>query len=82
MSRCYLDNPQNNRPPKTKYFDAHDDDVDKVVCLLGEESSNLDVGGDGEKNLNMGAKMGIEIGDDVSGSDVWCSGIDLIWVLK
>jgi len=42
----------------------------KWYCLLGEESPNLDVGGDGEENLNMGAKMSIEIGDDVSDSDV------------
>ena len=42
----------------------------KWYCLLGEESPNLDVGGDGEENLNMGAKMGIEISDDISGCDV------------
>ena len=42
----------------------------KWYCLLGEESPNLDVGGDMEENLNMGAKMGIEISDHVSGSDV------------
>ncbi|KAJ6966452.1 hypothetical protein NC652_004111 [Populus alba x Populus x berolinensis] len=42
----------------------------KWNCLLGEESPNLDGGYGGGGNLNIGAKMGIEISDDVSGNDV------------
>ncbi|KAJ6990238.1 hypothetical protein NC653_018700 [Populus alba x Populus x berolinensis] len=70
MSRCYLGDPKDSRPLRTKCFSTYDDDIDKALLLVEDFNNDLDVIDD-EIDAIKGTKMGV----DVVGSDVRCSGI-------
>ncbi|KAG6766975.1 hypothetical protein POTOM_028154 [Populus tomentosa] len=70
MSRCYLSDPKDSRPLKTRCFSTYDDDIDKVLLLIKDFNNDLDVIND-EIDVTKGTKMGV----DVVGSDARGSGI-------
>ena len=63
MSRCYLGDPKDSRPIRTKCFSTYDDDIDKVLHMIDVIDDEIDA--------TKSTKMGV----DVVGSDARCSGI-------
>ncbi|KAG6793838.1 hypothetical protein POTOM_003062 [Populus tomentosa] len=69
MLRFYLDNLEDDRPPRTRYFDVHDDD--KVELLIRGRKCDAKVGAEMEDKMStemsagmkegMNSKMGIDI---------------------
>jgi hypothetical protein len=72
MLRCYLSDPKDSRPLRTRCFSTHDDDVDKVLLVFEDFNHDLDVIDD-EIDVKKGTKMDV----DVVGNDARCSGIGL-----
>jgi hypothetical protein len=72
MLRCYLSDPKDSRPLRTRCFSTHDDDVDKVLLVFEDFNHDLDVIDD-----EIDAKKGTKMDVDVVGNDARCSGIGL-----